>query len=223
MPTGYTEKIKDGISFEEFALSCARQFGACVSMRDDPMDMPIPDKFEPSDWHKKALLSERRKLYRLNRMTVEQATTKALREYRQEVERREKSKKRNKLVISSYREMLRQVEAWIPPTPDHVELKKFMIQQITDSIDHDDMSGYYEDNPPILLSGTDWLELRRKDITNSIDYHKIEYAKEVDSTNGRSEWVKSLRNSLMCSKFGTSECDTCKKRFRCFTMINYRK
>jgi hypothetical protein len=35
MPTGYTDKIKDGISFEEFVLSCARQFGACISMRDD--------------------------------------------------------------------------------------------------------------------------------------------------------------------------------------------
>lgn len=45
MPTGYTAAIKYGITFKEFALDCARNFGACISMRDEPRETPIPDEF----------------------------------------------------------------------------------------------------------------------------------------------------------------------------------
>ena len=36
MPTGYTDKIKDGITFKEYAMGCARAFGALITMRDNP-------------------------------------------------------------------------------------------------------------------------------------------------------------------------------------------
>ena len=55
MPTGYTSKIADGIGFKDFALSCARAFGACIEMRDDPSDKPIPNEFKPNDYHKKRM------------------------------------------------------------------------------------------------------------------------------------------------------------------------
>ena len=51
MPTGYTAKIADGQTFEEFILSCARAFGALVEMRDEPADAPIPEEFKPSAYH----------------------------------------------------------------------------------------------------------------------------------------------------------------------------
>jgi hypothetical protein len=36
MPTGYTEKLMEkGQTFQQFALLCARNFGALVMMRDD--------------------------------------------------------------------------------------------------------------------------------------------------------------------------------------------
>lgn len=37
MPTGYTSPLYEGkeISFEQFALRCARNFGALVMMRDE--------------------------------------------------------------------------------------------------------------------------------------------------------------------------------------------
>lgn len=40
MPTGYTDAIKDGISFNQFILSCARAFGALITMRDEPSSVP---------------------------------------------------------------------------------------------------------------------------------------------------------------------------------------
>ena len=55
MPTGFTCDIKDGITFERFALNCARAFGALINMRDDSLDAEIPDEIKPSDHHVKAL------------------------------------------------------------------------------------------------------------------------------------------------------------------------
>ena len=45
MPTGYTADIQDGkiTTLREYALSCARAFGALIMMRDDPHDAPIAD------------------------------------------------------------------------------------------------------------------------------------------------------------------------------------
>ena len=45
MPTGYTAGILEGETFEQYALQCAKAFGALVMMRDEPSDAPIPDQF----------------------------------------------------------------------------------------------------------------------------------------------------------------------------------
>jgi hypothetical protein len=54
MPTGYTADVQNGTVTElrDFALSCARAFGACIMMRDDPPGTPIPDQFEPSSYYR---------------------------------------------------------------------------------------------------------------------------------------------------------------------------
>jgi len=39
MPSGFTSDIYDGkkITFKDFTLKCARAFGACIHLRDDPI------------------------------------------------------------------------------------------------------------------------------------------------------------------------------------------
>ena len=51
MPTGYTAYVQEGATFEEFVWRCARNFGALVTMRDEPTDVPVPDAFTPSKYH----------------------------------------------------------------------------------------------------------------------------------------------------------------------------
>lgn len=43
----------ENFTFPEFAMRCARNFGALIMMRDEPLDAPIPEKFEPSGYYKK--------------------------------------------------------------------------------------------------------------------------------------------------------------------------
>lgn len=49
MPTGYTNRIQNGeiTEFKDFALACARAFGALISMRDDALDAPMPAEILP--------------------------------------------------------------------------------------------------------------------------------------------------------------------------------
>ena len=69
MPTGYTAAIKDGIDFKTYAMNCARAFGACVMLRDEPGGGDrIPDAFEPSDYHLKAAEKTRGELAALDTM-----------------------------------------------------------------------------------------------------------------------------------------------------------
>ena len=35
MPRGYTSYIEDNISFKNWALICARNFGACITLREE--------------------------------------------------------------------------------------------------------------------------------------------------------------------------------------------
>lgn len=60
MPTGYTVKIYNGekVSGKDFLMTCARNFGTCITMRDEPLSKPIPDKFEPSKFYENELKKE---------------------------------------------------------------------------------------------------------------------------------------------------------------------
>jgi len=52
MASGYVHKmLDDKQDFRTFAMSCARAFGALITMRDEPADAPIPDEFKPDPYH----------------------------------------------------------------------------------------------------------------------------------------------------------------------------
>jgi len=195
MPTGYTADIKDGISFEQFALNCAKAFGACITMRDLPSDAPIPEEFEPSNYHADRLAEARRQLALYEAMLPEDAAQLSAAEYRDAEHSREKRLRDNLDTLESYREMLDRARIWIAPTKDHDGLKEFMIKQIEDSIEWDDSTEYLNKPTPVL-SATDWLEAKKAKALKNIEYHKEENAKELQRTAERNQWVRLLRESL---------------------------
>ena len=59
MPTGYTADIYEGndVSFRDFALKCARAFGACIEQRDDDAnDKPKLIEKTKDNYHIKRLM-----------------------------------------------------------------------------------------------------------------------------------------------------------------------
>lgn len=195
MPTGYTNDIKDGITFEKFILDCARAFGATVTMRDDSKDKPIPDEFEPSDYHLKELSKLKVELENVQNMSVEQAISEGKAEYHKEREYNEQKVKELDELRSKYNSMLLKAEKWKPPTLDHYGLKNFMVKQITESIDFDCNTDYHK-KPISLTVGKAWLSNKKQKLLKDIDYHTKQNQEEVERVKGRNKWVKQLRDSI---------------------------
>lgn len=196
MPTGYTAAIADGITFEQYALSCARAFGALVMMRDEDPDTEIPEQFEPSDYNANELVQARETLADVMKMTTDQCNAASKVEYDNAILRRNEAIREGDELRVKYEAMLRQVKAWEPPTPDHDNMKEFMVKQITDSIPWDCDQSYYRDRVPVLLSATEWRTKRIEDLSKSIAIHEKRHAEEVVRTNDRNAWIKALRDSL---------------------------
>ncbi|KKN34696.1 hypothetical protein LCGC14_0791230 [marine sediment metagenome] len=197
MPTGYTGDIAKGITFKQFALGCSRAFGALITMRDDSTDKPIPDEFLPSVYHAEALVEAKAELERVEKISLSEALDLAEEEYEAEKRHIDSAVEANSKLMAQYNAMLEQAQAWQPPTPGHNELKEFMVKQIKSSIEFDGMGAYYKENPAVRVLAADWLEQKRAKALKDIDYHTKEYKKEVDRVNGRNQWVKALRNSLV--------------------------
>ena len=200
MPTGYTGPIYEGkedYTFEKFAMRCARSFGACVGLRDEPLDKEIDlDKhFQPSDYYKKELerAEKEYKEFLLNPPTVDELS----KEYDEMVEKNKKEylarKEENEQRKIRYYNMLSQAQDWVPPTPEHCKLKEFMIKQLEDSLNFD--CGNYE---PVTESREEYIEYRLSTnrFTREIEHYRESYQREVNACNERREWVKQLINSL---------------------------
>lgn len=200
MPTGYTAAIADGIDFNTFVIRCARGMGALIMMRDAPMDAPIPERFEPSDYHSKKIEEAVTRLERLRSMDDIDAYLEAWVVYNAAIKSNSDSIRKSEDLREKYKEMLEKVQRWEPPTSDHEGLKNFMIKQITSSLGFDCDIRYYTDNPPTRLSGPEWKEQEIKKVLHVIEYHTEEHSKEVRQTEQRNKWLQELRISLEALK-----------------------
>ena len=95
--------------------------------------------------------------------------------------------------------MLDKVEVWEVPTPDHVKLKEFCINQLNESMEYgftdEDLDKYY----PLEIakpSIEEWLEINIGKCEKEIEYHTKEWEKEVERTNERNNWINQLKDSL---------------------------
>lgn len=137
MLTGYTAGIEDGriTTGKDFLRLCTRAFGVAIELKDEPLSVPTPTKFEPDTYYKKRLEEEKTNLEKYKRMSFEDAKAEMIRSYADRVDmyRRmaEGSIERNK----KYAKVRAEVEAWVPPTEKHLNLKKFALEQIDMCID----------------------------------------------------------------------------------------
>lgn len=193
MPTGYTCNIEKGIEFKDFALSCARAFGACVTMRDDSSDTPIPEKFQPSNYHAPKIKKAEKALKELRKITVKDAEALAEKEFSTKMKEYEKYNKEKNKLKQKYEAMLAKVNAWTPPSTDHFEFRKFMADQIKKSIEFDCTIYPCEVK---RLTGEKWIKKEKERILWDIDYHAKGYTEEKERVESRNTWVKQLRESL---------------------------
>lgn len=194
MPTGYTAAIAKDITFEQFAMGCARAMGALVMMRDEPSAAPIPDRFEPSDYSVKKLIEARAELARLQCTTESDAEGFAKDEFAEAELRHAERIRADSELSAKYAAMLAHVMAWNAPTADHQGFKVFMADQIKESVKFDCGMEYYQ--KPEQKTGAAWISTAIAKANKDIGYHSNAHAEEVERTEGRNAWLSALRASL---------------------------
>ena len=194
MPTGYTAEIYEGKkpTFQEFAMGCARAFGACIMLRDEPTSTPIPEKFEASTYHVKALAEATENLLLLQGMTEEAKATGAELYNQRQRERYLESVEKHNRMLKDYSEMLMAAQSWAPPTPEHENFKAFMISQLKESMEFD----CHTPEAPETVTPEVWFANQLKSANWSLAYHQKEDVKEKERTDGRNAWISDLRKSL---------------------------
>jgi hypothetical protein len=203
MPTGYTYQVQSGkvTSEKDFILHCAEQFGALASKRDENFSIDKFRKYEPNSYYVDHLSQARLKLSEIAKMTYDNIKEKILSDYHQKVEDNKKYIKKVQEERKRYTIMLEKVESWVPPTKDHIELKKFAISQLQDSINHDcDLKYYNEANiskPDTSIDSINkYIEERIEDYKKDIKY----YSKQIESERKKytevNKWVEDLLGSF---------------------------
>jgi hypothetical protein len=196
MPTGYTEVISrnPSITFEQFALRCARAFGALITLRDESIEAPLPQKIEVEDYHLKKVSEAKKWLAKVAEMEDDELERHAAAAFEKADTEWRKSEADRKALGERYKAMIKKTMAWKPPTSEHFGLKQFMLQQLQESLEWDAKS--YPELRPKRLSGAEWLSEEMAKAQRDIDYHSKEYAAEVKRASQRNEWLQQLRASL---------------------------
>lgn len=194
MPTGYTCYIEDGKidNAKDFLMLCARQFGACISMRDEPLLKPIPEKFEAETFYQERVKKLEEELQKLREMTAEQAEKEIEERYQKRIEERESYKKRKAELFLKYQQVLSGVYEWKPPTAEHEGLKRFAIEQIEMCIPDLTEPG------PIGPKETpqEYIENRLKWTLKDIADCRKAAEEEKRRNEERNKWIADLRASL---------------------------
>lgn len=184
MPTGYTAQIKEGYTFEEYAINTLKAFGVCVMLRESD-DLPNIDNIKDKSSHHQDALDE---IKGFDKQAY-------LDDYDSHKSNRIKGAKegiaRNKELEKQYRIMLEKVELFTCPSSEHEGWVKFMKDQIQDSIKADCGGRFYEDELDRLNNMTEESYLAEKINSHkwSIDYHTDKLNKQESSNKSRQEFI----------------------------------
>jgi len=198
MPTGYTADIENDISFEDYALSCARAFGACMHQRESP-SKEKPKLRTGSDYHANALSEAKKTIAELEAMAgVNDRTNYGKKIIEAEEASNQKSFNKKIVLKNKYDAMLIKVYNWHPPTSEHEQLKNFMIDQIVDTVKYDCDTKYDMDRLTQLSKANPldkYKEALRYAYKNA-EYHETELMKSRDQDQDANRWISVLYNSL---------------------------
>lgn len=196
MPTAYTAGVGDGeiTDLRSFALLCARGMGALITMRDLPLDSPLPDSFEPAPYYAETLVKAEQRLAELDALSpaerIDASEQAFMADHAAWTQRRERRlAQRNR-----YQAMLAAVVQW---QTDAEGIREFMIEQLRSSIDFDcgDIEPSWDEEPQRLAPGEWWRREIDKTL-KEIERARKSLAEEQGRVEGRNRWLQRLRASL---------------------------
>ena len=203
MPTGYTAGIIDGkiTTFQEFAKTCMRAFGATIHMRDETLDAEYVPR-EVSSYYRETLESWNKTLEEVTSMSDEEIVAKREKQLQDDIDyHKDRISKieKNRVVLSRF---IKEVTEWVPPTEEHVNFKTFMLDQLSQTIQRDGDDSYNRErlnkafNEMFSIDSKKIREEYIKDAKYNINYSQENLDKEVKRVDESNQWVEQLLNSI---------------------------
>jgi hypothetical protein len=195
MPTGYTCDVQDGkvTTLEDYAKTCARAF-LWQSRDSNERDLLKLVSDETTVKYYEKSLAEAR-----NDLAVHEALDEAGWRKMYDAENAATLKwtmdynERKDLERLRYTTMLEKVRAWTPPSSEHYDLKKFMIEQLESSIKFDcrDTDWNIE-----LVPFASWKKTRYETIKTKVIKQEEDYNRQMSRQDGFLTWVNDLLESV---------------------------
>jgi len=196
MATGYTYGVVEGeiTEFEDFLLQCARAFGYCVHQRDDDPSDP-PKLLTVDDRYHEDVVEAEEKLKDALKESLEDFIIREKKQIKKQYDYCVEYEKEKQVIKDRLEKMLQSAKDWQPPSAEHEGLKKFMIDQLEETI-------YYECKmPPIpeIDYNLDWVKLKEEEIDGlkrDVEYYKNKYQERVIYVDKANKWITDLYISL---------------------------
>lgn len=208
MPTGYTCFIEDGqiTTGKEFLKKCIREFGCCIGQRDDPLTEPLKTDIHADPYYKKCYEEAVNRLENFRKRTSDEIRDDIINAKQKELSDKKLYLSHQELLRDRYLKVRNEVEAWIPPTPDHEGIKRFALDQIdmciptekdinklreqihdldenrNSEIDESDIGKY-------IIEETKFLE-------RDIEYYKKKMIEDEERAANRTRFIKDFLSSL---------------------------
>lgn len=200
MPSYYTSDIYEGknVSFQDFALKCARQFGAFVHMNEEDPDSTLT-RHMVSDYYKNNLRETENEFALFLKASREQREKMFEIEMEKELKHYKEKIKEEKELKEKYQALLEQAKAYKPPTKEFNNYKDYMLNQLNQAIKFDcsNERWYLAQIASVEAETFDIWEQEKMDLYNSkITYYKESYKKEMDSVYKKNQWIDLLYESL---------------------------
>jgi hypothetical protein len=198
MPTGYTAAVKDGkvTDFSEFARQCARAFGAAIHQRDESASASLRLR-EEDDYHYEWVERDKKKLEEALARTDEEWAALQDESIALRIRQTEESIQKRSEDRARYELMLAKAKNWTPPTEEHEGLKKFMIEQLVDSIKFDcpDPDERF-DRFPTKISVDEYKAQEISRLRESLARSEAGLREHQANVAGANQWIKDLEASL---------------------------
>lgn len=195
MPSAYTEGVQKGTitEFRDFAELCLRSRGVAVTLRDEPLSLRVPDEMVLDEYYYTSITQAEAELAEAQVLDGEQLLQETY-EVNHAAKRRNLEREQERaLERRRYEEMLAHARAWQPPTPEHDDLKDFMVSQLEDSLDFDCGSTYSEYDK---LTPEEYKAARIKDATWKVEYYTDLRSKMEAKYHEGTEYIRAFRASL---------------------------
>lgn len=197
MPTGFTAKLYDGedVSFEEFVLKCSTAFGTPEDRAESQRNL----KVNPS-YYRWVETAEKR-LDAISNISENDLIAQAHKRCEEDNAREYDHAVRQNQTRERYLDMLDKVRFWTPPTSEHVNLKFFMVEQLTESMIHDckdhidlDELKAKQDSIPVDVEA--YLQNETRAAQHMLVNATESLEKAEKSLTVNTDWITELKKSL---------------------------